>query len=412
MSAGRLATHLKRHVLRRSLPHGIVSWRYLSPRPPEKIRLHRGLWLRAKHPCIPLPLYFALEIFLWLRWVSFACWRSCWHVMAHRGKAVTEQDKIGRVAQLGHLLRLGLCHCIPPGEAYSFGLYRRESRQDFWNYVFLHEVIAFHRWRGAKIGETPESLAMLQDKHRLTEFLGSRNIPMAPILAMVPRGGSFDPMPFLQTYGRVFCKPRRGSASRDAFVIESREKTFAVFAVKSGMKAHLCSPDRLNKAILRDDFLVQPFLENHPAFATLCPAGDVATLRVITEIHPMSEIACYCATLEIPNTSDGVLTGHVILPVEPLSGRITRFTRSLPPSVQTRHDAVFDQIGNRTVPFWDTIMKSAISSHKYFADVRAIAWDYVMTPYGPIMLEGNTGWRTTTPQMLHGGLLTYETLSE
>jgi hypothetical protein len=44
-------------------------------------------------------------------------------------------------------------------------------------------------------------------------------------------------------------------------------------------------------------------------------------------------------------------------------------------------------------------------AHAVFPDVWAIAWDWVLTPEGPVLLEGNSGWGTTLPQRLEGGLL-------
>jgi len=411
MRLTRLLERADGYFFRRTLPHGIVSRHYLLPHPHPKASIHRHLWLMGRHPRIPLPLFLFLELLIWLRWVLFACWRVSWRAVMLRGKAVAEQDGIGRATQLGYLLYFGLYHCIPPGEVYAFGLYRPGSRRDFWDYIFLPEVQAFHRWRGAGAGETPESLAMLQDKFLLAEFLEARGIPMASILGVVSRSETFDPEPYLRTRSRIFCKPRHGSAGRDAFVLEGRGKEIEVFAVESGVKAQPAGLECLKKAMAGDDFLIQPFLENHPDFAGLCPGEDVITLRVITEIHPVRGKECYCATLEIPNLSDGVLKGHIIMPIEPPSGRITAFPGHLPSEARERHDAVHDRIGNRAVPFWDAIRESALLAHQCFPDVRAIAWDYAVTPDGPVMLEGNTGWGATTPQMLHGGLLQNETIT-
>jgi hypothetical protein len=252
---------------------------------------------------------------------------------------------------------------------------------------------------------------MLQDKFRLGEFLGNRGVPMTAVLKKVPCGGTFDPASYLQTRSRIFCKPNRGSAGRDAFIIEGRGEDVAIFAAKNGVKSKLSSLDCLKKAMTRDDFLIQPFLENHPDFAGLCAGEDVVTLRVITQIHARRGMEYYGAMVEIPNLSDGSFKGHIILPIEPVSGRIKPFPRRLPPEVQARHDAVYDKIGQRAVPFWDSILASAILAHRGFTDIYAIAWDYVVTPVGPVLLEGNTGWGATTPQTIHGGLLRNETMT-
>lgn len=407
----RLFAFAEQYFLRRVLPHGIVSWRYLLPHPSPKVRIHRRFWLLGRPPRIPLALFFLIEFVLWLRWVTFAGWRRSWRAVQHWGAVIGEREGICLAAQLRQVFSLSLTHCLPPAEIYAFGLYRRTQDQDLWSYVFTHELPAFHRWRGARLGESPESLALLQDKFRLTNLLGQRGVPMTPILGLASRGERFDPDIYLQTCPRLFCKPRHGSGGRDAFVIEGRdnEKGAAIFAVKSGMIAAPSTMAHLQKAMIRDDFLVQPFLENHPVLADLCPIKDAVTLRIITEIHSLDGIKCCCATLEIPNATDAAGYYHTLLPLELSSGRVLRFPdRRLPAPAQARYDALHANMSPYPIPFWDQIIESAIAAHRCFPDVYAIAWDYVITPDGPYMLEGNTGWGTKIPQMIYGGLLKNE----
>lgn len=408
MSVKRLFAFADRYFLRRALPHGIINWQYLLPNPPPKVRIHRHLWLQGRPPRIPFALFFLIEFVLWMRWVTFAGWRRSWRAVQRRGGAITEREGISKALQLKHVLFMSLCTCIPPSEIYAFGLYRYRTKQELWDYVYTHELPAFHLWRNARPGESRESSSLLQDKFRLTNMLVAHGVPMAPVLGVIPRGAEFDPAPYLQNAPRLFCKPCHGSGSRDAFVIECRgeETRAAIFAIKSGMKAQPSSHDCLQKAMARDDFLVQPFMGNHPFLAALCPTKDAVTLRLITEIHPLHGISCYCATLEIPNYSDGDGYFHIILPIELSSGLVMRFPEQrLPAAAQSRHDALHARMGRSAVPYWEEMKKSAIIAHQCFTDVNAIAWDYVITADGPYMLEGNSGWGTTTPQMLLGGLL-------
>lgn len=46
-----------------------------------------------------------------------------------------------------------------------------------------------------------------------------------------------------------------------------------------------------------------------------------------------------------------------------------------------------------------------MADSQQFSEIYAIAWDYVITSDGPCMLEGNSGWGATTPQVIYGGLL-------
>ncbi|OPY79977.1 MAG: hypothetical protein A4E64_00244 [Syntrophorhabdus sp. PtaU1.Bin058] len=408
MSVKRLFSFAEQYFLRRSLPHGIVSLQYLLPDPPPKVRIHRRLWVMNRPSRIPLLLFLLIELFLWLRWVTFSGWLRSWYAVKHRGAAISEGEGTGKAAQLKKILCTSLCHCIPPAEVYAFGLYRPARRQEMWNYVFTHELPAFHHWRNVRRGGHQESSDLLQDKFSSTRLLGGQGVPTAPVMGLVSRNGPFDPAPYLHGCPRIFCKPRHGSGSRDAFVIEARDngEGAAIFAVKSGIKAQPSAYEDLQKAMTKDDFLIQPFMDNHPVLAALCPAGDAVTVRLITEVHPLHGATFYCATLEIPDASDGAGYYHIILPVELSSGLVMRFPdRRLPAFVQARHDAFCARMGRIVVPFWEEIKDSAMKAHRCFPDVYAVAWDYVVTADGPYILEGNTGWGTTTPQVLHGGLL-------
>ena len=406
MSIKRLYVFVNRHFLRRSLPHGVINWRYLLPDPPPHVRIHRQLWLSGRPSRLPVFLFFFGEIILWLRWVTFAGWLRSWRTVRRLGTPICERDGIGKAVQFKRVLCLSLGYCVTPTEIYAFGFYRR-NYVELWDYIFAQEVHAFHRRRSAELGASRESLALLQDKFCLTNLLKAQGVPMAPILELVSRNTPFDPEACLQKCPRLFCKPRHGSASRDTFVIDGDiADRFHVIAVKNGMMTRPSTMAQLRKAMSTDDFLIQPFMDNHPVLAALCPTKDAVTLRLITENHALHGLRCYSATLEMPGVSDENKHYFIILPIDPPSGRVMRFPdRRLLPQAQSRHDAFYARLGDCTIPFWDTIMKSAINAHRNFPDVYAIAWDFVVTPTGPYMLEGNTGWGVATSQIIHGGLL-------
>ena len=408
MSVKKLYDFADRYFLRRSLPHGMVCWRYLLPGPRPKVSIHRRLWLMNKPSRLPLALFFLLELTLWLRWILFAGWRATWRAVQLRGKTIQEQENISRSAQLLRVLSISLGYCLPPAEIYAFGLYRPQARPDIWNYVFTHELPAFHLWRNAQLKGNQQSLSVLQDKQETARLLAARGIPTAPILSVVSHGAAFDPMVFLQSHARLFCKPRHGSGSRDAFVVEmnSNHGQVSIFTVINGIQALPATPEQLQKAMLHDDFLIGPFLNNHAAFIVLTSAVDVVTMRVITENNPGAGIICYSATIEIPNDSCAAGYSHIILPINPESGRLHTFPdQHLPEQFQARYDAVYQRMTDFVVPYWKNIVASALAAHQYFPGVYSIAWDYVATPEGPYLLEGNTGWGTRVPQMIHGGLL-------
>jgi hypothetical protein len=156
--------------------------------------------------------------------------------------------------------------------------------------------------------------------------------------------------------------------------------------------------------------LIQRRLSIHPALADVATADDIVTVRYISErvTGEASGVACYCATLELPaeRAADTGQSNYIVLEVDEPSGRILGYRRDY----LSRESAVaFDQIetrlGERHVPDWDKLCSGSRLAHRFFPGIHAIAWDWAITPDGPLLLEGNSGWGVATPQILKGGLL-------
>lgn len=396
-----------RYVLHRALPHGLVSWRYLHPDPPPLIRLHRQLWILQKPPRMPLAAFFFIEFILWLRWICWAGLRASWRAALAWGKTVNEHENISTASQIIRVLSISLGWCIPPAEIYAFGFFRK-PRTDILQYVFTHELPAFHIWRDEKLSGKSTSRSCLQDKHKTAKLLAGKGIRVVEAAAMISRGAPFDMSACLQKHDKLFCKPRHGSRSLDAFVIARKDgdDQSALFHARNGIKEAPATPQDLQNAMMKDDFLIEPFLENHPSFAALTSAADAVTLRVITENSPQSGMVCYCATVEIPNDAENGVHFHIILPINLSSGKLERFpNQHLPSRISLVYESLYERMNGFVIPFWEEIHTNALAAHSAFPDVYAIAWDYIVTAQGPYLLEGNTGWGTRTPQILQGGLI-------
>ncbi len=210
---------VRRHLLNRSLPHGLVSPRYLLPRQAPEVRIHRSLWLKG-FPRAPLPLFLVMEAFLYLRWTLFSSWRGTFRAVRRLGPTVRDRDGMGMISQFLRVIRVALACCIPPSETYAFRLYRKGQDKRIWNYVFTHELPAFHRWRDLRNGNRGESGRILGDKQATAEILGQDGIPMVPTLEVIPPGGDFSASVQMTGYPGLFVKPRHGSAGRGCFVVK------------------------------------------------------------------------------------------------------------------------------------------------------------------------------------------------
>ena len=400
-----LIAHLRREVWQRRLPHGLLSPRYLWPGEDARIRAHRLLWWHAGARW-PRSLWLLLQLMLYLRWVfisgpwlSLKAWRR-WRV-----------DEPARTppASLLTLLRLTLAWCIPPQACRQFDLLAHPGQA--LDYVYDHELQAYHAARSAPLVRTREQAQCLQDKVALTEGLAALGLPMALILQQISRDAPATPfIEILPAPVPVFCKTRSGNQGRDAFAAWPTAEGWAGKAFSGQALMDTQAVETAWRALRkRDDVLVQPQLTNHPSLAGLTDQNDAITVRYITRWRA-GQIECLHSVLEVPLGSDPD-TGHTrygLLPIDPHTGVIGPWTRvqHLPLSARARYDHLHTKIGEISgLPDWAQLVEASHRAQAQFSGIWAIAWDWVLTPEGPRLLEGNVGWGGAVPQQLHGGWL-------
>ena len=200
---------------------------------------------------------------------------------------------MGVFTQFMRVQSMAVLHAVPPSEIYAFRLYGRDRHARVWDYVFTHELPAFHRWRDSQHGKTGESARLLGDKSVSSNMLRKHSVPVVPDLEMIPRGADFDLSACLKEYPRLFCKPRNGSAGRGCFVVEGKKVNVlpSVYRTEAGALTEQSTWPCLLEAAALDDYLVQPFMTNHPALAGLCDTEDAITVRIITEIQDSKTVS-------------------------------------------------------------------------------------------------------------------------
>lgn len=394
-----------RELFVRRLPHGLISWRYLFSQN-HFITFHRTIWW-SNTGGWPRPLWIVLQLWLWLLWIGFRAWWSTWLVLRRLGPEVKAKEGLSLLRQARITLVLALGWCIPPSAVYRFRLYRQP--QMALQFVFDHETQGFHRYNSQTLGLSSRSLRLLQDKTEQTIYLATHGIPFAQILATVPRNSDQGLECWLQPDTPLFLKTRSGSRAEGAF---TASLTTTGLRGQTLNGAPLGSTQDVKqvwqKLLAHDDALVQKQLRNHPRLAAMAIGGDVITLRFITRIGGHG-LACWGAILEIPveHRIHDKQPLYVLVPIDLKTG-IAKVHRDIiyPPHVQSHIVAIetrLHQIG--VLPHWLEIQGHSFAAHQLFRDVYSIAWDWVITPDGPLLLEGNFGWGTGPLQVFGGGLL-------
>lgn len=396
MNFNRVCDFFLREAIRRNIPHGLVHWRYFLPGQSKAICIHRTLWVTSM-PRLPRSLYFLLEAGLWVKWVLWGAWRGSFRCVSRWGKRVREKEGIPILRQAIVVLRLALGYCLPPSWIYCFQLYREPQR--VWEYVYEHEIQTFHRLRGRALGERRESLELLQDKLALSEKMQAMELPVAETLALVSKGGKFDFSKWSER--KLFCKTRHGSRAEGAFIVEILTSEIKLFPFAGGKVVLEDEEKFLRENLAKDDYLVQPCYQSHPLLANLTTSEEAITVRLISENESL-----YFAWLEIPVHSQGARQVHVLLPIDLETGEVLLHPgEHFSAAANEIYRAVHEKLEGLYVPYWRELVSCAREGQKLFPDIHAVAWDFVVTGEGPVLLEGNSGWGAMDEQMLCGGFL-------
>lgn len=389
-----------------------MGFAYLWPGKDPRVRHHRRLWWRSG-PAWPRVLWLGLEVLLWLRWQLVHAGPASRRALARFGATVARAEGIPPHIQQRRVIALARRWCIAPAEAYYFGLYH--TPEAALDYVFAQETQAYHATRSAGRPRDDQARALLRDKATFADFARALGIRCPQTLALVSPGGE-DIAPLhgaIDRAGRVFCKLNKGHAGRGAFTAWREDNTLRGRLLNTSESNDLdgndsdLDDDRAVRSAWRrllaaDTVLIQPCLRNHPRLATVAWRDETITIRVLTGwSHPADTVpptaVCRSAVVEIaisPPTHGG--SGYAVQTLDPLTGKPGDML--LPLAASTR-------LLDSTPPHWVDIHAQSLSLQGAFPDLVEIAWDWVITPEGPVLLEGNSNWGPTLPQMQLGGLL-------
>jgi len=396
------------------LPSGLLSWRYVLPCKDKRLSLHRSFWWSNATRQLGI-LGIVIDLIKYVKWPFWSAWWRSYKVVRRFGNEVAIANNIPMAKQFWVTLKLSLNWCINPLDVYRFGLYK--APQKALDYVYDQETQAFHSWQSGRKKKTSESLRLIQDKLLLDAKLTALGIPMPTIYKNLPFSANKTFEQSLDGLGPVFCKTRSGNQGLGAF---AAWRTPDGWAGRSFEGHDLSDTQAIEKAwqslLGRDEALIQTLLINHAQLAALTDMQEVITVRYIS-IYKNTSLSCLSATLEVPADQHGESKriAYVILPIEPLTGALLAWPASnyLTKENKVRSEAVFERVPAQTVvPHWQRLVELSHLAHQQLQDIATIAWDWVITPQGPVLLEGNAGWGTATPQMLMGGFLTHLRLDE
>lgn len=391
-----------RSAWNRPMPYGLISIAFLNPYASPKVKRHRKLF--CKGPAhIPLLFIILCNIALWLRWIFFIAWRTTYTCVQKYGSEIEATFKISKTQQFTACLALALAHCIPPSAYYRFKFYLTPASRPFWNYIYSNELPAYHL-RHDNPGSAKQR-SLLSDKQGFANRMRAHGISVAEG-QLLPVGYQYAQLP-LQHGISKFLKPTVGFGSLGAFSLYiDHTGNPKIRDIKGNHYEGRAAKRHMEALFAKQAYLLQPRYTNHQHFESLLEESDEAiTLRIITW-WCNDNILPYCAFLEVPILNRDKNKNYLAVQVDCENG--VAIADSLDRMIHCDTDVISrykKKLDNFTVPLWHKCLENNKLAHRQFPDVHSIAWDNIITPDEPILLEGNSNWGIELPQMFCGGIV-------
>jgi len=389
---------------RRHLPYGLLSVRFLLPTSNPWISLHRELRLSTSPAwCV---FFSAANVWLTLRWLMWSAWRTSNSAARIHGPAAHDTGAPSPPAQRREILRLALLHSLPPLAWYQYQLW--QTSKNMWAYVYDSELPQFHQFYNGKLKGT--SARLLADKWLFAQTATAHGIAATQSLAELKSGQHDALIKQLQHNVAIFCKPRFGSASFGAFTALRQNDMLKMKLLKDdAVLQDNAAVDAIRNLLAERDYVVQPLLRNHTTLQALCGPEmlgitESISVRVLSR-RQKDNFELFCAYLEIPyNENDHTL--YALIKIDCDSGVLqTEGDNWHYQRLRQRNPQILTTAEHITVPYWSQIRDHALAAHHLADEINIVAWDFIITDKGAVLLEGNINWRVAPVQILFGPLL-------
>ena len=307
------------------------------------------------------------------------------------GRAIAERSGVSIPAQVMGQVEMAARRAIAPFWYYMFELYLPERGKRASLFLTAHETIG----PAYSSLQPPPGADGMDDKIWFAEHCHEMGVRAVPVLMHFAGGqrqplkGGSETLPETD----LFVKPRSGSGGH-------RMERWDVQGEGRYRNAHgevLTAAELMEKLArqsLKDDFLVQPRLANHPALDDISN-GALATVRLLTcrneEGVPEATNAAF--RMAIGNSVvDNFHQGGLATAVNLETGEIGIASDiGIRPDVGWRdtHPVSGARFAGRILPHWPDVVALAVKAHTAFPQRVIVGWDVAMLADGAMIIEGN-----------------------
>lgn len=147
-------------------------------------------------------------------------------------------------------------------------------------------------------------------------------------------------------------------------------------------------------------WLIQPYIEQHPFMLELNPY-TVNTFRVITFVDADGGCKIHLAALRLGrrgSSADNWDKGGLSVGIDIQTGRLGQgvFKPAYGGIWHSRHPDTDAEIEGRIIPGWASVLEICERAALAVSGIRSVGWDIALTPDGPLIIEGNAEWSSTS----------------
>lgn len=307
------------------------------------------------------------------------------------GKVIAARSGVSVAAQAWWQAVMSARRAIAPFWFYMFELYRSEARAVSHLFLTAHETIG----PAYSLLQPPPDADSMDDKVWFARHCREHGVRAVPVYFLFSNGRMLPQLDAMQTLPPedLFVKPRSGSGGhRMERWDHLGDGTYRSSA--GDVLSRQALVDQLIGKSLKDDFLVQPRLANHPALDDISN-GALATIRILTIRNAEGAVEATNAAfrMAIGNAVvDNFHQGGIATAVDFETGRIGEASDiGIRPGVGWResHPVSGARFAGRVLPFWREAHDLAIRAHEAFPQRIIVGWDVAMLPDGACIIEGN-----------------------
>lgn len=368
-------------------PSFIISYKYLTKTNDKYIRTHRSILLMNFNR-LDLAI---VNIFATCRWIVYQAWLSSYKVS--KNTSIEKLDKANiksRYLLFCKLIKLSLLNFIAPHYYFRFQLYKNHPLYFFYS----KENSLLHLYSDRFITNAEKYRKLISDKYAFLDFLKQQNIQKKHSQIKTLKQIIESPEIIFRKQ-KLFCKPNIANRSTGALCIDYKDSEYEIITLVD--KTHIKGKSSILNFLKgyydkNQDILIEEFIEDNKYIKELSKhLIDTTTMRIITasinstDIYPQ---AIY-AQLEIPLLeTNNNRQFYNILPLD-----IDTLDINLKYMPEFKEKSKFENIKLNTDIKDDiqSAIQKCLKIHNKI-DLRAIAFDIILSSKGAIVIEANYNW--------------------